>query len=140
MKRLLVAILVVVTLAAPASAADVTAVETLQRGRILSAGDIEIYPAPNEDPAQVKSAYVGKQLTRTVFAGYEITSRHLQEPLMVERNTIVTMTYRIGTLTITTHGRALGEGARGDMIQVLNTESRKRVQAVITGPDQVSVE
>lgn len=140
MKRLLAAILVSAVLVAPAAAADVTAVETLERGRILSRGDIEIFPAPDEDPAQVESAYIGKQLTRTVYAGYEITSRHLQEPLMVERNTIVTMTYRIGSLTITTHGRALGQGSQGDTIQVLNTESKKRVLAVITGPDQVSVE
>ena len=136
---LIIAVISAVLLSGTAAAADVTAVSTLERGRILSRGDFEVYPAPHEDPAQIENALIGKQLTRTVYAGYEITSRHLQEPLMVQRNTIVTMNYTIGSLTITTHGRAVGQGQLGDTIQVLNEESKKRVQAVITGPDQVSV-
>ncbi|GGD12351.1 flagellar basal body P-ring formation chaperone FlgA [Aquisalinus flavus] len=133
---------IIVTFAAalaPAAAADVMAVTTLERGRILTNADIDIYPAANEDPYTVRDAYIGKQLKRTVYAGSEITHMHLQEPILVQRNAMVTMTYQFGTLTIVTAGRALGAGSTGELVDVMNLESRKTVRALVTGPDRVTV-
>jgi len=140
MKKLLAIIVTFAAVIAPAIAADVMAVATLERGRILSSSDIDIYPAAGEDPYAVHAAYVGKQLKRTVYAGSEITPMHLQEPVLVERNAMVSMTYQFGTLTIVTSGRALGNGSAGELVDVMNLESRKTVRALVTGPDQVTVQ
>ncbi|NHK26325.1 flagellar basal body P-ring formation protein FlgA [Parvularcula flava] len=140
MKKLVAIIALIAGTGSPAIAADVMAVTTLERGRILSVSDIDIYPAAGEDPYMVHQAYVGKQLKRTVYAGSEISPMHLQEPVLVQRNAMVTMTYKFGTLTIVTSGRALGNGSTGELVDVMNLESRKTVRALVTGPDQVIVQ
>ena len=122
-----------------ANAADVMARATLERGTILTRADIDIYPAAGEDGNAVATAYLGKQLTRTVYQGHAVTRHHLQEPVIVGRNATVTMVYTTGPLAISTHGRSLGEGAMGEMVEVMNAQSRKKVMAVVTGPDEVRV-
>jgi flagella basal body P-ring formation protein FlgA len=42
-------------------------------------------------------------------------------------------------LSLTMRGRALEAGAEGDMIQVENLQSRKRLQATVTGLNRVSI-
>ena len=140
MKSLIAVIAMLAAAISPVIAADVMAVTTLERGRILSSADIDIYPAAGEDPYAVRDAFIGKQLKRTVYAGSEIMPMHLQEPVLVQRNAMVTMTYRFGTLTIVTSGRALGSGATGELVDVMNLESRKTVRAFVTGQDQVTVQ
>ena len=44
-----------------------------------------------------------------------------------------------GVITLTLRGQAQDSGALGDTINVLNAESKRVVQAVVTGPDRVSV-
>lgn len=40
---------------------------------------------------------------------------------------------------LTTRGKALESGAEGDLINVLNPQSKRTVQGVITGPGQITV-
>jgi flagella basal body P-ring formation protein FlgA len=42
-------------------------------------------------------------------------------------------------MTITTTGRALEGGAIGDVIQVMNLQSKKTIQATVTGSSMVQV-
>lgn len=61
-------------------------------------------------------------------------------PLMlVSRNEIVTMTLNTATMSLSTQGKALDNGARGESVRVLNTKSNKTVEAVVTGPNTVAV-
>ncbi len=126
-------------LQAPALSAEVTVINTLMRGAIVGPGDIEISASPYENPAEVRSSYIGMQTSRTVYAGYKLTTASLQAPSLVKRNRTVTMIYEMGGLTITTYGRSLGEGASGDLVEVMNTDSKMKVMGVVTGPDQVTV-
>jgi flagella basal body P-ring formation protein FlgA len=41
------------------------------------------------------------------------------------------MIYRFGRLEINAWGRALDEGGEGDVITIMNLESRKRIQGTI---------
>ena len=43
-------------------------------------------------------------------------------------------------MTITTYGRALGEGSMGDVVELMNVNSRKKVHAVVIGQDRVKVQ
>ena len=92
---------------AMALAASVTANSTLSRGTQISSGDISVEAESGENPQDIISHYVGKELTRTIYSGTEIRDRDVQEPLLVKRNSPVTMIYRVGRLEISTNGRAL---------------------------------
>lgn len=118
-------------LAAPASAATVTANETLQRGAVIQAGDLTIKVSANENREDILGAYLGKQLKRTVYAGYKLNPAFVGNPILVKRNSRVNMIYRFGRLEINAWGRALDEGGAGDVISIMNLESRKRIQGEI---------
>ncbi|MEM9234496.1 MAG: flagellar basal body P-ring formation chaperone FlgA, partial [Pseudomonadota bacterium] len=83
--------------------------------------------------------FVGRQTTKTIFPGRVISLADTREADLVIRNGIVRVQARKGPLTIETKGRALGAGAAGDEILVMNIESRRTVTATITGPGIVEV-
>ena len=72
--------------ASPAYAANVTANETLPRGRIISASDINIQPSEGEDRADILQSYLGKELKRTVYAGHKLSPNYVGNPILVKRN------------------------------------------------------
>jgi flagella basal body P-ring formation protein FlgA len=58
---------------------------------------------------------------------------------IVKRDAIVQISYSVPGMEITTSGQALAPGARGDVIEVRNTTSKKVVRAVIEASDRVQV-
>ena len=63
----------------------------------------------------------------------------LVKPELVGRNEIVTITYEVPGILLTIRVQALEAGAEGDVINVLNSQSKRNIQAVVTGPGRVSV-
>ena len=123
----------------PAFAASVTANSTLSRGTQISRADISVEVEGVETSQDVMAQYVGKELIRTIYNGTEIRERDIQEPLLVKRNSPVTMIYRVGRLEISTNGRALSEGAKGDIVRVMNTDSRNAVEGRVTASGVVEM-
>ncbi len=130
----------ILSLGSLAQAAEVTAVNTLVRGSVIHPEDINIRTNAGENASVIQAAYVGMETNRTIYAGHKLVQSSLQPPTLVKRNNTVTMYYKSGPLTITTYGRALGQGAKGDLIQVMNMNSKSKVMAVISGPDKVTVQ
>src|SRR4051794_25030171 len=63
----------------------------------------------------------------------------LQQPQVVTKGSLVTMVLQQRSMTLTAQGKALEAGADGQVIRVVNTMSNRTVEAVVTGPNQVSV-
>lgn len=122
-----------------ALAGTVTAKTTLQRGTIIEADDLHVKISAGETAEDVLSAYVGKELKRSVAVGYKINPAYVGKPVTVRRNSRVTMIYRAGALEISAWGRALDEGGVGDIITIMNLESRKKVQGRISKSGSVEV-
>lgn len=61
-------------------------------------------------------------------------------PPAVTRNSVVAIVYRKGPLTLTARGRALGQGAVGDMVRVINLDSRIAIMATVSSEQEVSVQ
>jgi flagella basal body P-ring formation protein FlgA len=57
----------------------------------------------------------------------------------VQRNEIVTVIYEVPGITLTVRGKANEGGAEGDVIEVLNVQSKRNVHGVVTGPGRVLV-
>lgn len=112
-------------------AADVIAERTLPRGTIVTADDLS--------NAGQASELIGLETIRTVRVGSIIEARHVQTPRLVRRNDMVTLVFKSGRLRMETKGRSLSEGGQGEMVTVLNANSRKRVSGRVIGPGQVEV-
>ncbi|RKQ72155.1 flagella basal body P-ring formation protein FlgA [Litorimonas taeanensis] len=116
-----------------AIADEVIANSTLRRGTQITAADLNIDTDSESERVALLSQYVGMSVVRTISSGAEINPKDVAEPVQVKRNSTVKMIYRLGRLEITATGRALGEGRMGDIITVMNSESRKRVEGRVTG-------
>lgn len=119
-------------LAALLFAGEVTAQARLPVGTVIE----PIHLAGSATDTQM---LIGRQTTKTIFPGRTISLADTREADLVIRNGIVRVQARKGPLTIETKGRALGAGAAGDEILVMNIESRRTVTAIITGPGIVEV-
>jgi len=60
------------------------------------------------------------------------------KPALVQRNDIVTIFYETPGLTLTLRGQAQDAGALGDTIGVMNMQSKRLVQGVVSGPGRVT--
>ena len=63
----------------------------------------------------------------------------LTKPAVVQRNDTVTLIYEAPGLTLTLRGQAQDAGALGDTISVINSQSKRIVQGVVSGPGRVTV-
>ena len=118
-------------------------VSSLSAGAVLSPADIEMRLIPAQrlgNAAPLAFAdIVGMQMRRAVRAGVMLGASDLAAPTLVARNDIVTLVYRAGPMVLTARGSALGEGALGQSVQVLNLSSRKVIDGVVTGQGTVDV-
>jgi len=76
---------------------------------------------------------------RPVRAGQVVATSDLTKPEIVARNDNVTIVFEVPGMILTVRGKANEAGAEGDTISVLNIQSKRIVQATITGPGRVSV-
>lgn len=117
--------------------------ETISTGSTIRPSDLEIVEVP---ASQIKGEIIlnpddllGMAPKRIVFAGKPVKSQDIEAPQIVERGEYVTLSYKSGPLQLTAQGKALENGAKGDMIRVVNNASSQTLEAVIIGEKQVVV-
>ncbi|WP_338453462.1 flagellar basal body P-ring formation chaperone FlgA [Candidatus Bealeia paramacronuclearis] len=57
----------------------------------------------------------------------------------VHKGELVTLQYKSGSLSISGKGKALEDGSLGDMVRVMNPQSKREVQGIVTGTNEVSL-
>lgn len=77
-------------------------------------------------------ALLGREVRRTVYKGKIIEASDTRPRRLVVRNQNVTVKYISRGVEISMTGRAMGEGAAGEPISVMNPETRKLVHGQIT--------
>ncbi len=91
------------------------------------------------DAALTVSEVIGRAARQPLRQGMPLRRPDLMKPELVKRDESVTMVYRVPGITLTTRGKALETGGEGDLINVLNPQSKRTVQGVITGPGEVDI-
>jgi flagella basal body P-ring formation protein FlgA len=84
-------------------------------------------------------AVVGLAARRALRAGHVLRPSDLMRPDVVQRNDPVLLIYQAPGIVLTLRGKALDSGAEGDVVSVLNPQSKRAVQGVVSGPGQVIV-
>lgn len=114
----------------------------VERGEILKASDVVAQriakTEAGPDPASRERA-VGMALKRSLRANQPLRAADLAKPDLVTRDQNVTIIYEIPGIFLTARGKALESGAEGDLVNVVNPQSKRTIQGVVTGPAQITV-
>lgn len=82
---------------------------------------------------------VGMTPRRSLNTDQVILSTDIEAPILVKRNDIISITFKNGPIQLSTKGRAVSQGAKGDVVQIMNNSSKKVIEAIVTGPQQAIV-
>jgi flagella basal body P-ring formation protein FlgA len=115
----------------PRGATPTTADVALERKAI----DPNVYT----QPMRSLEGLAGAQAVRNLAAGTVLTAQLFKIPPVVKQGSIVTVTLLSGEMTLITSGKARSNGSVGQIIKVLNMDSKREFSARVTGPDKVEV-
>ncbi|MBA4324392.1 MAG: flagella basal body P-ring formation protein FlgA [Rhodobacter sp.] len=127
-------VLLLVALAAPASAESLVATRTIRAKTLIAPEDLTLVSAELPGALSDPALAVGLEARVSIHAGRPVRPGDLGPPTLVERNQLVTLVFVSGGLAISTEGRALARGSDGDQIRVMNLGSRNTVTGRV-GPD-----
>lgn len=82
---------------------------------------------------------VGLAIKRSLRAGSVLHAADLIKAEVVQRNESILIVYAVPGVLLTVRGKALEAGAVGDVVNVLNTQSNRTVQATVAGPGRVTI-
>jgi flagellar basal body P-ring formation protein FlgA len=128
-----------------------TAIETVEaavlarnveRNEVLKSSDVVVERRPKADvgpDAAARDRAVGMQARRQLRFGQALKTADLAKPDLVQRDQNVTLIYESPGLYLTIRGKALEGGTEGDVVNVLNLQSKRTVSGVVTGRGQVSI-
>jgi flagella basal body P-ring formation protein FlgA len=116
---------------------------SIQNGQIITEYDIEYKKIRDVDfTADVVTSIdqlVGMTARRMIPAGRPIRENETLAQQIVGRGELILLRLETGPLSLTTQGKALENGAKGDVVRVLNTASNQTVQGIVTGNNEVSI-
>ena len=82
---------------------------------------------------------VGMVAKRSIPAGKAFSLQLVEAPRLVQRGEDVTLVAETDFLTVRMKGKALADGAKGDVIKVKNSTSNRVVEGIVTRPGVVKV-
>jgi len=83
---------------------------------------------------------VGNVARRPLGANELLRDTSIEEPILVENRSLVTIKLRTESMSLTAKGRATEDGAKGDTVRVENVQSNQTITGVVTGSGVVAVE
>ena len=86
-----------------------------------------------------KSEIIGMTPRKIIRGNTPIAHSDLDKPVMVERGELVTMNLSNGAIKITALAKALEAGTKGDIIRLMNIDSKRTIEAKITGARTATV-
>ena len=128
-----------------------TAIETVEaailargveRNEIIKSSDVTIERRPKSEVGNdvaSRDRTVGMQARRQLRAGAAVKASDLAKPDLVQRDQSVMLIYETSGLYLTIRGKALEGGTEGDVVSVLNLQSKRTVTGVVVGRGQVAV-
>ena len=115
---------------------------TIRRGSVIGADDVELRAVPmrriDSTTVEDQADLIGMAAKRTLRPDQPVRARDLERPKIVKKNGAVTVRYQAPGLMLTMRGRALEAGAMGDVITILNVQSKRKILGKIVGPNLVA--
>jgi flagella basal body P-ring formation protein FlgA len=118
-----------------------TYARSLNAGEIVQATDLiwaKAAETPVDAPANVDTV-IGMAARHPLREGDAVLAHDVTAPIVIKVGDTVIVTYADEGVTLTLQGKAMASAAVGDTLNVLNTSSKKLIEAVASGPDQALV-
>ena len=121
-----------------------TLARPVERGEVIKDADVvvERRAARRGRPRRsspIADQAVGLAARSALQPGRPLRIADLMKPEVVQRNETVTLVYEVPGIMLTVRGKATEGGAEGDVISVLNEQSKRTVQGVVVGPGRVVI-
>lgn len=120
-----------------------TARHALTSGQIVTEADVFMKKTPQDKARQRKtttlSDFIGKEVKRAVRAGQSLTESDVRIRPMVTKGKAVTLSFVKGGIMLSAQGKALENGGLGDVVRVMNTQSKSVVRGTVTAPETIVV-
>jgi flagella basal body P-ring formation protein FlgA len=120
----------------------VVAATNLRRGEKVRATDLRLAPPPigssNRQYFHSIDEVANMETLRAVSDGQPLEATYIRRPLLVRRFDDVTIYSRSGGVSVHTTGRALDEGAMGEVVTV-ETSYKKKLEARVVGFQELEV-
>ena len=131
--------------AAPTSSANGMVVvvpnRDIARGETISESDLQYgtIPANTVFTGLVTAVdqLKGMEARRMLRANEVVRTDDVRHPIVIQKGSVVTMTFEAPGVTLTASGRAMSEGGVGDTITVQNPASFRMISGVVTGPGTI---
>ncbi|MGL4727697.1 MAG: flagellar basal body P-ring formation chaperone FlgA [Bosea sp. (in: a-proteobacteria)] len=115
----------------------------LTKGETLASADVSLERRPREglgsDTIADLQAAIGKVVKRPMMPGQPLRAADVQRNEVIGRGDLVNMTFEAPGIVVSMRGRASEAGGIGDVINIQNLQSKRVLQATVTGPGRVSV-
>lgn len=123
-----------------AQAEIVVSTRTIRAKEIIVAADLDTKPKTVPGAVTDRGDLIGQEARVAIYPGRPIKASDVGPPAVVDRNDLVVLVFNRQPLSITTEGRALGRGAVGDRIRVMNLSSRTTVSGRIRPDGHIEVD
>jgi len=119
----------------------ITVEHPVEHGEVLKLSDLAVARRPKAEGSVISDihAAAGLAARHQLRPGQPLHQADLMKPMIVQHNDTVTIVYEAPGLSLTLRGQAQDAGALGDTISVINVQSKRVVQGVISGPGRVTV-
>jgi flagella basal body P-ring formation protein FlgA len=107
-------------------------------GEVIKSSDVMIERRPKTEVIAIEEV-LGLAAKRALKPGQVIRAGDVMKQELVGRNETVTIYYEAPGMVLTIRGKALDAGAMGDVVNVLNVQSKRTIQATVSGPGRVNV-
>lgn len=115
----------------------------IDRGGLINEGDLQIERRARAEIGRDiiidREQAIGLAARTVLQPGRPLRVADLMKPELIQRNESVTLVYEVPGIVLTVRGKAIDAGAEGDVISVLNEQSKRTVQGVVIGPGRVVV-
>jgi len=122
---------------------SVVVTRPVARGEVLRASDLRIEKRPKSegqgDAARDLNAAIGMSIQQSLRAGQVVRNNDLAKPQIVKRGEAVVLHYEVPGIVLTARGKAEESGAMGDVVSIMNLQSKRVVQGIVTGNGHVTV-
>ncbi len=128
---------------APAAGAEqvLILVRDVARGQVIVASDVDWADATSARARGLSDwdAAVGMEARRQLKAGTPVLANDLKTPAVIRKGDPVKLFYATGGVRLAVDGVAQSEAALGEPVRVLNTYSKRTVEAVAAGHGEARI-
>lgn len=122
---------------------SVVARRCLKPGEVIRQTDVELAPRRVTSYRDIGvsdlDSVLGQEVARTITGRGLVLPSMIRKLQLVKRNQLVDVYSRVGSVEVKVTGKALANGAYGDMISVSFGTKKNIIQGKVTGPAEVTI-